>query len=85
MIDPMGCCRRNVGLSGLRPRRRVQSSTSGGLMDLRMARARVAIRVMFRMVWLAARPLHPALFGARSPSRHFVGEGRHYTCRTQMI
>jgi hypothetical protein len=43
-------------------------------MDLRMARARVAIRVMFRMVLLAACPLHPALCGARSPSRRYAGE-----------
>ena len=78
MMDPMGCCRRNVGLSGERPRRWVQSSTSGGLMDLRKVRARVVIRVVRRMHDLPAFPLHHALFGARSPSRHFVGEMRTY-------
>ena len=48
-------------------------------MDFRIARARVAMRVMFRMALLAACPLHHALFGARSPSRHCVGEVKNNT------
>ena len=77
MIDPMGCWRLNAGLSGFRPRKCVQSSTSGGLMDLRIARARLAIRVVWRKHDLPAFPLHHALYGARSPSRHFVEEVRN--------
>ena len=52
--------------------------TSGSVMALRIARARLVMSV-FRISLPAACPLHHALFGARSPSRRFAGEVEQYT------
>ena len=80
LIVPMGGAidlNRQPRLSGLRPRNRLQSMTSGSVMALRIARARMVMSVL-RMSPPVACPLHHPLFGGRCPSRRFAGEIEQY-------